>query len=162
LQTMHVLASALFRLNKPEKARDLLEELLPILKRVLGPEHPKTHAAMGNLALTWWNIGNLEKAKELYEQDLAVELRERPSHPGTLGSMNNLAVVYEQLGQIDRVTELRRRVMEGRLRVLGLAHPHTKLAIALLYQGVLANSDRTHWEEARKTLEPILEQSRRE
>jgi serine/threonine protein kinase/tetratricopeptide (TPR) repeat protein len=157
LQTMHVLA---FAEDEPEEACALQEELLGIRKRVLGPEHPKTLATMNGLAITWLGIGDLEKAAALFEQVVAVWLRDQPNHPGTFITMGNLANLYGSLHQHDRAIEMRRRVMEGNLRVLGLGHPFTGQAIGSYFDS--ARRDRTHWEEAWKTLEPILDRSRRE
>src|SRR5262249_160260 len=49
---------------------------------------------------------------------------------------------------------------EGRVRVLGLGHPHTWSSIGSYFAS--ARSDRAAWEEARRTLEPILDRLRRE
>jgi tetratricopeptide (TPR) repeat protein len=157
LQTMHVLAVAL---DKPEETRALEEELLAIRKRVLGSEHPKTLATMNNLAMSWRSTETLEKAKQLFEQVLAMELREQPNHPNTFTTMGHLAGIYSSLGQHDRAIDLSRRGMEGNVHVRGLGHPFTRGSIGSYFDS--ARRDRTHWEEARKTLEAILERSRRE
>jgi hypothetical protein len=64
------------------------------------------------------------------------------------------------LRQFDRAIDLTRRAMEGSLRVLGLAHPLTEEAIRDYYHKMTTR--RPRWEEARKTVEPMFEQSRRE
>jgi serine/threonine protein kinase/tetratricopeptide (TPR) repeat protein len=160
LGSMHVLAAALSILSKHEEARALDEELLAARKRVLGPEHPKTLSTMGNLAIVWQAMGNLERAKELYEQVLAVGLRDQPNHPRTLLQMNNLANLYGRLGQHDRQIDLARRTVEGRVRVLGLGHPFTQQAIGAYFNS--ARTGRVYWEEAQRTLGPILDRSHRE
>jgi serine/threonine protein kinase/tetratricopeptide (TPR) repeat protein len=156
LQTMEVLAVAL----PSDQGRALEEELLAIRKRVLGPEHLKTLSSMNDLAVIWERIGNLEKAMQLYEQVVTTSLRDRRNHPDTLISMGNLANLYGSLGQHDRAIEMRRRIVDAHLRVLGLAHPFTGQAIGSYFDS--ARRDRAHRAEARKTLEPILERSRRE
>jgi tetratricopeptide (TPR) repeat protein len=160
LGTMHNMAAALGGLDKHDEARALEEELLAIRKRRLGPEHPTTLATLNNLANTWRAVGNLEKAKEFYEQVLAVGLRDRPNHPNTLIQMSNLAAIYRDLGQSDRAVDMSRRIIEGRTRVLGLAHPFTAQSIESYFQS--ACRDRASWDAARKTLEEILDRSRRE
>jgi hypothetical protein len=97
---------------------------------------------------------------ELLEQVVAVALRDQPNHPDTLISMGNLAAIYGRLHQNDRAMDMWRRVVEGRVRVLGPAHPFTQQSIRY-YLGS-ARRDRAYWEEARRTLEPILDRSRRE
>src|SRR5207237_1145520 len=78
LQTMYVLAAALSGLGI-DQARARFEELLALRKRVSGPEHPKTLEAMNDLALVWQRSGNLEKARQLLEQVVAVALRDQPN-----------------------------------------------------------------------------------
>jgi tetratricopeptide (TPR) repeat protein len=157
---MHGLAAALFQLGKNDEARALDEELLPIRKRVLGPEHPETLATINSLANTWRHDGNVEKAKPLYEQVLTFELRDQPDHPRTFVTMDNLAYIYRFLEQNDRATEMRRRIMEGRVRVLGMAHPFTLHSIGDYFDS--AQTDHRNWEEARSVLEQLLNRSRRE
>jgi tetratricopeptide (TPR) repeat protein len=160
LQSMHVMAAALSGLDKHDEARALDEELLAIRKRVLGPEHPKTLGTMNNLAVVYRAIGNLEKAKQLYEQILAIALRDQPNHPRTFISMSNLADLYGGVEQHDRRFDLARRLVEGRVRILGLAHPFTQQAIGTYFDS--ARRDRANCEGAGKTLGPILDRSRRE
>jgi Tetratricopeptide repeat len=66
--------------------------LLQDAERVLGPDHPSTLTARGNLANAYAAAGRAGKAIPLHQQALAD--RERvlgPDHPGTLASRNNLA-----------------------------------------------------------------------
>ena len=142
--------------TNPEEKRDLNEQVLAIRKRELGPGHPKTLATMNNLAGTWAAVGELEKAKLLYEETLAVELRDQPNHPTGSMAMSNLFFIYQQLGQFDRAIDMGRSLMEGRIRVLGLAHPFTQESIRR-YLGVVQDQ-----RAAQKVLEPILDRSRRE
>jgi serine/threonine protein kinase len=67
---------------------------------------------------------------------------------------------HDRLKNYDRSTEMEGRVMEGDLRVLGLGHPWTLQSIRSYFAS--ARMDRSYWEEARKTLEPLLDRSRRE
>jgi tetratricopeptide (TPR) repeat protein len=160
LGTMHNLAAALDGLGRYDEARALDEELLAVRRRVLGPEHLTTLATMNNLANCWRAIGNLEKAKHLYEQVVDAGLRDRPNHPNTFIQMSNLAGIYRDLGQLDRAVDMNRRVMQGRLHVLGLAHPFTGMSIQSYFDS--AWKDRASWQTAQKTLEQILDRSARE
>jgi tetratricopeptide (TPR) repeat protein len=160
LQTIYVLAAALNLLQKHDEARALYEALLATRKRVLGPEHPKTLSTMRGLANSLWAVGDIEKASQLYEQTLAIMLRDLPNHPDTLIQMSNLANLYDSLRRYDRSIDMRRRIMEGRMRVLGLGHPRTLYAIGDYSDSVLIF--RADSEEARRILEPILDRSRRE
>jgi serine/threonine protein kinase/tetratricopeptide (TPR) repeat protein len=156
LRTMHVLAPALPYVD----AQALGEEELAIRKRRLGADHPQTLSVMNDLAVSFAKSGNFERAISLYEHVLTVQLRDQPHHPDTLITLNKLADVHHLLGRHDRAADIKRRVMEGRIRVLGLAHPLTADTIWSYYDS--ARRDRAHCNEARKTLEPLLDQSRRE
>jgi non-specific serine/threonine protein kinase/serine/threonine-protein kinase len=160
LETVHILAIALLELGKHGEARALQNQLLALSRQVLGPEHPKTLETMSNLATTWQKVGDFEQAKRLYEQVLAVELRDQPNHPSTLMTMSKLAGLYSFLLQGDQVLEMRRRILEKRERVLGLAHPFTRDSIGAYFDAARGHPAR--WEEARKVLEPMLVRSRRE
>jgi tetratricopeptide (TPR) repeat protein len=161
LQTIHTLAPALFGMGKYEEERTLLEDLLAIRKRVQGPEHSATLATIVNLAGTYHMLGKLKEAKQLWELSLAVDERDRPNHPNTLMTMSNLALVYRELGQDDRAIDMRRRVVEARVRVLGLTHPFTQQSIGSYFEGS-SQMDRGHREEARNVLEALLDRSRSE
>jgi non-specific serine/threonine protein kinase/serine/threonine-protein kinase len=160
LRSMLILGSAHFMQYKWDEALALAEEYLPIFKRVLGPEHPKTLFVMSGLSLIWRFSGDLEKAKQLGEESLAIGLRVRPDHPDTFLAMYRLSDIYSSLGQFDRALEMSRRAMDGWVRVLGLAHPLTRTAIA--GYSCLARTDHIHWEQARKDLEQLLDRLRRE
>ena len=69
----------------PAAARDQFAELLPVLERVLGPEHPDTLAARANLARWTGQAGDPAAARDQFAALLPV--RERvlgPEHPDTL------------------------------------------------------------------------------
>jgi hypothetical protein len=77
--------------------------------------------------------------------------------------MDNLAEVYSKLGQFDRANDLSIRALEGRMRVLGMLHPHTSESIRLLVLfDVIRNRNRKLAEQARPVLEQALERARRE
>ncbi|KAI9763728.1 MAG: hypothetical protein M1840_009125 [Geoglossum simile] len=95
--------------------------------------------AMDNLAWTYWNRGQWEKAEELDVQ--GVETRKRVlgvEHPETLLSVGNLASTYSHQGRWKEAEELEVQVMEARERVLGVEHPDTLLGmgnLASIYRG---------------------------
>jgi hypothetical protein len=51
-------------------ARKLQEEVVDIVCRVLGPEHPNTLTSMRNLAVTRQAQGDLKGARDLQEETL--------------------------------------------------------------------------------------------
>jgi tetratricopeptide (TPR) repeat protein len=160
LRSSNVLATALAFRGRIDEARSLREEMLPIYKRVLGLQDPDTLKVMSQLSRDWLDIGNLERAKQLGEVCLDVQRRVWPNHPDTVSTMSRLADIYFSLRQFDRALEMRRRTMDACVRVLGLAHPITQKTIGGYLHYALTEG--IPWEQARKDLEQLLEQSRRE
>jgi hypothetical protein len=113
---------------------------------------------MHNLALAYTD--NPEKAKQLYEQVLAIELRVQPNHPITFQTMRNLAYVYFDLGQSDSAIGLLRSALEGRVRILGMLHPKTQDSICDFFDAAWSN--RKHCEQLVLVLEQGQERARRE
>jgi hypothetical protein len=75
--------------------------------------------------------------------------------------MCNVAGLSTGLEQRDRAIDLKRRAMEGRVRVLGMSHLHTRQSLyGFLREAAEAN--RKHLEQARPFLEHELGQARRE
>jgi len=71
--------------------------LLPILERVLGPEHPDTLTTRNNLAYWRGRAGDAAGAVAALTELLPI--RERvlgPEHPDTLTTRNNLALLREE------------------------------------------------------------------
>jgi hypothetical protein len=78
-------------------ARELIEEVPSVSRRVLGEEHPSTLISMNNLAETLRALGETSGARELHEEVLSVRRRVLgEEHPSTLISMHNLCVTQEE------------------------------------------------------------------
>ncbi len=71
----------------------LQRETLKLHKEVLGECHPNTLRSMNNLASTYWNLGQLDKAEVLEKETLKLhkEVLEE-YHPDTLISISNLHI----------------------------------------------------------------------
>ena len=108
------------------KAQEIWEDLLPIQRRVLGPEHPVTLATMNNLALAYLDHGQLAGAQELLDKILPIQQRGLGSqHPGTLNTMQNLANTYLGQGNPAEAQKRYEELLSLRRRVLGPEHPDT-------------------------------------
>jgi uncharacterized protein (DUF2267 family) len=79
-------------LGEHQRARELNQDTLTRLRRVLGPDHPDTLAAASNLAADLRALGEHQRAREL-NQDTLTRLRRvlGPDHPDTLAAASNLA-----------------------------------------------------------------------
>jgi len=92
-------------------------------------EHPKVLTAMGNLAATLGNRGDLQGAETL--ERLVLDVRERilgVDHPDTLTARNNLAITLYQRGDHVRAEALQAGVLASREARLGCLHPETLAA----------------------------------
>ena len=72
----------------------LYEECAESYKRVLGPDHPDTLSAMGQLAGAYSKLGCYDKAKTIYVScyDFSV-VRLGEEHPTTVSAKGNLAAL---------------------------------------------------------------------
>jgi tetratricopeptide (TPR) repeat protein len=116
------------------------EQVLEIMARVLGKEHPDTLTSMSNLAQTLYAQGDLTEARTLQEQVAIARLLGK-EHPNTLTSMLNLASLYYTQNQYAKAESLYRQV----LRIIaefghrtGNEHPHFRTAINN-YAGLLSS-----------------------
>ena len=125
-RTADALAHALWyatELGRPQVAVSL-SDAVDLLDETLGPDHPRTLTARGNLAVAYQSAGRLDQAVLLFEQVLAAhEHVLGPDHPGTLAARNNLAGAYESAGRPDEAIDLFERTLEDRKRALGENHP---------------------------------------
>ncbi|KAJ7742404.1 hypothetical protein B0H14DRAFT_3897763 [Mycena olivaceomarginata] len=88
---------------------------------------------MGNLARTYSDLGEHQKAKEL--EATVLEKRKQvlgDNHPDTLVIMGNLARTYSDLGEHQKAKELQATVLEKQKQVLGDNHPDTLVTMGNL------------------------------
>ncbi|MCX6594606.1 MAG: tetratricopeptide repeat-containing protein [Acidobacteria bacterium] len=135
------------------QARTLQEQVLAVMTRVLGPEHPNTLTSMNNLAETMGAQGDHAGARALHEQVLAVSRRVLgPEHLHTLTSMNNLAKTLVAQGDAVGARTLQEQVLAMLRRVLGPEHPHTLSSIKTGC-GIPASKGSIVWRDGAKLLQ---------
>jgi tetratricopeptide (TPR) repeat protein len=108
---------------------------------------------MGNLASTYSNLGEHQKAKEL--QATVLEKRKQvlgDNHPDTLLTMGNLASTYSALGEHQNAKELMATVLEKRKQVLGDNHPDTLLTMGNLASTYSALGEHQNAKELQATV----------
>ncbi|KAJ7690978.1 hypothetical protein B0H17DRAFT_1288299 [Mycena rosella] len=126
---------------------------------IRGEDHPDTLIAMGNLALTYHQLGQLKDAEKL--EVVVLEKRRRilgEDHLETLWAMGNLAWTYHQLGQLKEAEKLEVVVLEKRRRILGEDHPETLHAMGNL---ALTYNKLGQLKEAEKLEVVVLEKGRK-
>ncbi len=108
-------------------------ELAADTERVLGPDHPRTLTARGNLAASYWSAGRTGKA--IAKQERVAADTERilgPDHPDTLTARANLASSYQSAGRTGEAIAIFEQVAADTEHVLGPDHPDTLTAWANL------------------------------
>ncbi len=134
-----------------------------LYREALGPEDPRTLAAMCNVGKALDREGQLKEARALQEEVL--ETRRRvlgPDHLATLASMACLADVLRDQGRLKESRQLYEQVLEKERRTLGAENPSTldtinNLANVLSALGLQAESGKLYEEvlqARRRTLPP--------
>ena len=92
-------ATQLYQQGKYDEAIPLVQKILEIREKALGPDHPDVAASLNNLAELYRNQGNYAEAETLFQQSLAiVEKAFGPDHPLAAGILINLAELYLNQG----------------------------------------------------------------
>ena len=95
-------------------------------KEILGETHPDTLASLNNLANSYSDLGDYNKALEL--KNAVYNARKEilgETHPDTLASLNNLANSYSDLGDYNKACKLQNAVYNASKEILGETHPDT-------------------------------------
>ena len=91
-----------------------------------GPDHRDTLAAQGNLAITLSDLGDVGRARALYEAVLERQLATLgPAHGDTLHTQGNLSALLFKTGDLAGARVLDEAVVAGRTELLGAAHEQT-------------------------------------
>jgi len=96
------------------QAMELTEKERSIRADASGERHPDTLTVMNNLALTYSDLGQNDRALELLLKVLDARkevLGEQ--HPDTLVTMNNMAPIYNNLGQNDKALDLQLNILDA-------------------------------------------------
>jgi tetratricopeptide (TPR) repeat protein len=77
--------------GRHDEAVKLMEEALPLIRKVNGPENPATLVAIDNVANTYYKSGHWEEARNLLEEALPLSRKlNGPEHSDTLWVMHTL------------------------------------------------------------------------
>jgi tetratricopeptide (TPR) repeat protein len=120
LKSASNLALDLWALGHYEQGRQLGEDTLTRLRRVLGDDHPHTLESAHSLSLNLWGLGHYEQARQLGEDTLTRCRRVLGTdHPDTLRSATSLVPYLWELGQYERARQLGEDTLTRCRRVLG-------------------------------------------
>ena len=116
----------LYQAGKHEEAIHIARQLLEIVEKTSGSEHPETANSLNNLAELYWATGDFANAEPLLQRALAI--REKalgPEHPNTSTILNNLAELYTAMGEYAKAEALYERALAINEKALGPKHPNT-------------------------------------
>lgn len=134
-ELLGALTKSLLGVGEYDSAIKTAQANLEIHRRKLGPDHPHTLTALGNLALSYDRAERRDQALELY-QEMHKRSREilGPDHPHTLNSMSSLAVSYLKAGKVEQALEMNKQVLHLRRKKLGADHTLTLVSMGNLAQ----------------------------
>jgi hypothetical protein len=128
--------------GSPVTARDLYRGVVGGRAKVIGPEHPDTLMARGNLAYWTGEAGDAPGARDQYAALLPIEERVNgPEHPDTLATRSNLARWTGQAGDAAGARDQYAALLPIEERVNGPEHPETLTARANLARATGAAGD---------------------
>ncbi|UVJ44301.1 tetratricopeptide repeat protein [Pseudomonas sp. LS1212] len=128
-------------------AEPLLERVLAIRMKALGPEHPDVATSLNNLAELYVAQGLFTKAEPLHQQALAIRMKALgPEHPDVATSLDNLAELYVAQGLFTKAEPLYQEALAISKKALGPGHPDVAEGLhnlAALYhaQGLYAQAE---------------------
>lgn len=170
LSTHHRWASALLASGQAAKAEEEFRTLLPVRKRVLGPEHPDTLSSWNNFATALDMQGKYAEAETEHRARIAIEQRALgPEHADTSRSRMNLAAVLHAQKKFPDAEAEYRAALQIQEHALGGEHPDTletvyNLALCLWDQHKYADAKplaQRAADTARKILGPDHPESKR-
>jgi tetratricopeptide (TPR) repeat protein len=128
-------ANALDKLGYYDKALSLLEKAIPIQKKFLGSQDATILNSLNQLAIVHKAQGNYEKAIQLYEQILAVQVKDA-GYLRVASWLNNLALVYMEKGDYIKARQFHENALFIRKQQLNPNHPNISDSLnnlALIY-----------------------------
>jgi CHAT domain-containing protein/Tfp pilus assembly protein PilF len=120
----------LYNAGKYEEALPYAKQVLEIIEKTLGKNHPSTAQSLNNLALLYYETGRYSEAEPLLKR--ALEIKEKAlgkEHPDTAISLNSLALLYDKTGRYSKAEPLYKRALEIHEKALGKEHPSTATSL---------------------------------
>ncbi len=126
--------------NQPQKAQPLLLKAKEIFERNKDPQHAY---ALNNLAALYINLGQFEKAEQLYVEANQINQRLFGSNDHILyaNTLNNLAQFYAEINQMDKAIETMKKSIDLKRKLLGENHPDYAIALDNLASIYLQQDD---------------------
>ncbi|WP_063058938.1 tetratricopeptide repeat protein [Nocardia sienata] len=118
----------LIEIAHPARAITIADPLLDYCEQILGTDHPDTLLLRHNLAVAYYDAGQIDEAILLRAQTLADRERVLDTHHRhTLLSRGNLAIAYQETGQASRAISIYEQALTDGRPVLGADNPLIKI-----------------------------------
>lgn len=144
----------LFRAGQNDEAQAVIERVLEIRERVLGPEHPSVASALNGLATIYYTKAEISKVEPLLLRSLSI--REKalgPDHPSVAVVLTNLGFFYKNLDDYAKALPSLQRALEIKEKAFGPDHPEVARALRNL---ALIYLDRAEPAKAQTILQRVL------
>ncbi|CZS94317.1 uncharacterized protein RAG0_04354 [Rhynchosporium agropyri] len=161
LSSLHILAMIL-RYQKDYGEREkILERVLAVREKLLGPSHENTLFTVGELGMLWRDMGDLDGAEKMIRRSLkGVEISLGSDHRSTLGTVSPLGLVLQDIGRLVEAENMMLRSIEGETKLSGRQRTTTLKSIWNL-AGILRDQrkfteSQELWKEALEGLQKAL------
>jgi len=111
-------------LGRHADAERLFRHAIDLLKESFGSQHPAVATALGNLAISLQERGELLEAECLFRRALSIEESLRPDSPEAAYHLEGIAMNFEKRGLHAEAEPLLRRVLSIRQKALSDRHPY--------------------------------------
>src|SRR5215470_5561503 len=109
--------------GKYDESLPLFERVIETRKRILGPDDPDLAAAIHDLAVTYYYMGDYPKVEPLSNRALAIQEKALGrNHPQVAASLNLLTVLYLNKGDYEKAELLSKRALAIKEKTLGPEH----------------------------------------
>lgn len=157
-QSMVKLGRNCMRTGELERSCDLLQQAYDAQAAALGEESEECLYTITNLALTYTQLMEYDKALDMYRKAYESQKKYGEDHPFTIQTLDNIAMVYHEQREFEQCLALTKEVYKKRVEILGEDHPQTlntlnNLGCALIGQGELEEGTRISLEVYEKSLE---------
>jgi len=156
---MSNLAVTLEDLGRYREAEQIYNEVIPILNRTQGPEHPYTIKVRSNLANVYDAEGRLSDAEKMTRELLEVRRRVLgPEHPDTLANTGDVATLLYEEKRYAEAEKLHREVLAMQQHATGPEHPRALVTMNNLANDLIALGQ---YREAEQLIRQTIEIQRR-
>lgn len=109
--------------GRPREARAYLERAAVVRERVHGPDHHYLAITLVSLAGNLRNLGELDRAQQLFTRAIRILEKLGPAHPELAAALNNLSLLHKIKGDYETARALQERALDILEQTLGPDHP---------------------------------------